>query len=209
MLFLLRRARQSLHHQSRCRTSSRRNACLLFATTFVGTRRTVVVVVPETKASSFVNLLSGASSSSSSSRSCVGSDDGLCVVFSNALFAAFLGTGGVRRRPRVLLPRRALWQISSVCRRERERERVEYVHRFLCVSSLSFETFFFEAFFLSFFPPTKKKKKKKADDVPPKEEEEEEEEDTHTHTQKKKRYRKPAHSSTLPHGLLILYVVLF
>ena len=31
---------------------------------------------------------------------------------------------------------------------------------------------------------------------------------THTHTQKK-RYRKPAHSSTLPHGLLILYVVLF
>ena len=165
MLFLLRRARQSLHHQSRCRTSSRRNACLLFATTtFVGTRRTVVVVVvPETKASSFVNLLSGASSSSSSSRSCVGSDDGLCVVFSNALFAAFLGTGGVRRRPRVLLPRRALWQISSVCRRERERERVEYVHRFLCVSSLSFETtfFFLTHFFSLFFPQQQKKKEKK------------------------------------------------
>ena len=148
MLFLLRRARQSLHHQSRCRTSSRRNACLLFATTtFVGTRRTVVVVVvPETKASSFVDLLSGASSSSSSSRSCVGSDDGLCVVFSNALFAAFLGTGGVRRRPRVLLPRRALWQISSVCRRARERERVEYVHRFFFVrlfSLLREDVFFF------------------------------------------------------------------
>ena len=145
MLFLLRRARQSLHHQSRCRTSSRRNACLLFATTFVGTRRTVVVVVPETKASSFVNLLdfSGASSSSSSSRSCVGSDDGLCVVFSNALFAAFLGTGGVRRRPRVLLPRRALWQISSVCRRERERESRVRTQVFVRLFSLLREDVFF------------------------------------------------------------------
>ena len=165
MLFLLRRARQSLHHQSRCRTSSRRNACLLFATTtFVGTRRTVVVVVvPETKASkSFVNLLSGASSSSSSSRSCVGSDDGLCVVFSNALFAAFLGTGGVRRRPRVLLPRRALWQISSVCRRERERESRVRTQVFVRLFSLlRDDVFFFDAFFLSFFPPTKKKKEKK------------------------------------------------
>ena len=144
MLFLLRRARQSLHHQSRCRTSSRRNACLLFATTFVGTRRTVVVdVVPETKASSFVNLLSGASSSSSSSRSCVGSDDGLCVVFSNALFAAFLGTGGVRRRPRVLLPRRALWQISSVCRRARERESRVRTQVFVRLFSLLREDVFF------------------------------------------------------------------
>ena len=144
MLFLLRRARQSLHHQSRCRTSSRRNACLLFATTFVGTRRTVVVVVvPETKASSFVNLLSGASSSSSSSRSCVGSDDGLCVVFSNALFAAFLGTGGVRRRPRVLLPRRALWQISYVCRRARERESRVRTQVFVRLFSLLREDVFF------------------------------------------------------------------
>ena len=143
MLFLLRRARQSLHHQSRCRTSSRRNACLLFATTtFVGTRRTVVVVVvPETKASSFVNLLSGASSSSSSSRSCVGSDDGLCVVFSNALFAAFLGTG-VRRRRRVLLPRRALWQISSVCRRARERESRVRTQVFVRLFSLLRDVFF-------------------------------------------------------------------
>ena len=142
MLFLLRRARQSLHHQSRWRTSSRRNACLLFATTFVGTRRTVVVVVvPETKASSFVNLLSGASSSSSSSRSCVGSDDGLCVVFSNALFAA-LGTG-VRRRRRVLLPRRALWQISSVCRRARERESRVRTQVFVRLFSLLREDVFF------------------------------------------------------------------
>ena len=154
MLFLLRRARQSLHHQSRCRTSSRRNACLLFATTFVGTRRTVVVVVvPETKASSFVNLLSGASSSSSSSRSCVGSDDGLCVVFSNALFAA-LGTGVVRRRRRVLLPRRALWQIS-VCRRARERESRVRTQVFVRLFSLLRDVFF-EAFFLSFFPNKKK-----------------------------------------------------
>ena len=153
MLFLLRRARQSLHHQSRWRTSSRRNACLLFATTFVGTRRTVVVVVPETKASSFVNLLSGASSSSSSSRSCVGSDDGLCVVFSNALFAA-LGTGVVRRRRRVLLPRRA--RQISVCRRARERESIVRTQVFVSLFSLLRDVFF-EAFFLSFFPNKKKK----------------------------------------------------
>jgi len=191
MLFLLRRARQSLHHQSRCRTSSRRNACLLFATTtFVGTRRTVVVVVvPETKASkSFVNLLSGASSSSSSSRSCVGSDDGLCVVFSNALFAAFFGTGVLRRRPRVLLPSRALWQISSVCRRARERERVEYVHRFLCVSSLSFEkTFFFLTHFFSLFFPEQKKKRKKKPMMMCHRRRRRRRRKTHTHTHTKKK----------------------
>ena len=133
-------------------------------------------------------------------------------------FSPLFGNGRSETKTKILLPRRALWQISSVCRRARERESRVRTQVFFCASLLSPSRrrfFFFDAFFLSFFPRTKKKKKKKKPMMCHRRRRRRRRRrggggrrHTHTHTHKK-RYRKPAHSSTLPHGLLILYVVLF